>query len=161
MPNGRRDIAPRSTWSRVAIALRLSAVVLIGAAVASEQGMRWALISVAVGLLVVPLAFRRKAAPVAGALWSASADLLKGSRHFPGELSVLSDSVVWIPSSYSRHHGLGQLTVQLGEGTVVRLESGPALLDLFVDVRVADHESTRFLTHRSLGLRQAVRRTAG
>jgi hypothetical protein len=161
LPDGRHDIARRSTLSRLAFALRVLAVVFFGIALATEDGLRWVLIAGAVGLLIVPLAFRRKAAPVAGALWSASADLMQDSKHFPGQLSITTDAVVWNPSSYSRHHGFEQVTAQLGENGVVRLESGPALLDVFVDVRVADGKSTRFLTHRSLGLRRAIRQTAG
>jgi len=160
-PAGKRDIAHRSTLSKVALLLRVLALVFIGTAVATEQGLRWLFIAGAIGLLVVPLAFRRKAAPVEGALWSASADLLQGSKHFPGELSLTTGAVVWNPSSYSRNHGLDQVTLQLADGAVVRLESGPALLDVFVDVRATGRESTRFLTHRSPGLRRAIRRTAG
>ena len=161
LPDGRQDIAPRSTLSRLAFALRVLAIVFFSIALATEHGLRWVLIAGAVGLLIVPLAFRRKAAPVAGALWSASAELLQGSKHFPGELSITTDTVVWNPSTYSRHHGFEQVTAQLGESGGVRLESGPALLDVFVDVRVADGKSTRFLTHRSPGLRRAIRQTAG
>ncbi len=44
-----------------------------------------------------------------GAVYSGSADLVKNRRKFPGQLSVTDSGLFWIPSSYSKRHGLEQI----------------------------------------------------
>jgi hypothetical protein len=133
-------------------------LVCIGAAWFLNNGsLRGLLIAAAVGLLLVPIVFRRKAPVVAGTLWTASADLMRGAAKFPGQLCLTRDSVEWTPSSYASRHGASELSVQLARGTSVSFEAGPALLDILVTVHLADGEQTRFLTRRSPRLRRTIR----
>lgn len=152
-------VKPRSPLSWIAIGLRLLAAVLFSIALAHRAGLWWLLAVIAVGLFLVPFAWRRKAAPVAGAIWNASADLIEGGKHAPGELSFTPEAVVWVPSSYSLRHGYEEFVLPLTPRAKIELQSGPALLDVFVDVRGPGREA-RFLTHRSPRLRQAVRQIA-
>jgi hypothetical protein len=120
---------------------------------------RLALASVAAAGLLVAVAFRRKAPRVDGAMWSASADLMRDGSRFPGELSLLSNAVVWMPSKFSRRRGLdGAVRLAVDEQTELHFEAGPALLDVLVSVRSADGQTVRFTTHRSPGLAEAIRR---
>jgi hypothetical protein len=148
-------MTPRSSVSWLAIACRLLAIVAVGFALVREGGIRWVLVAVALGLVLVPFTWRRKAAPATGAIWNASADLIEGGKHAPGELSFTPDAVVWTPNSHSLSNGHEGLVLSLTEGATVELTSGPALLDVFVDVREPGRE-VRFLTHRSKGLERAV-----
>jgi hypothetical protein len=146
-------VARRSSWGRSAIVCRLLTLGLLILALAMESGLRWVLVALAGGLLV-PLAWRRKAAPAAGAVWTGSADLIEGSKHAPGQLSFTPEAVVWSPSSYSLRHGHEQLVAPLPKAKVT-LQAGPGLLDAYVDVRWPGRE-VRFLTRRSPRLGRAV-----
>ena len=148
-------VASRSFASWMAIACRLLAACLFLVVLLDQSGPRWALVAVAGGLLVVPIAWRRKAAPATDAVWTASADLIEGSKHAPGQLSLTSEAVVWTPSSYSLRHGHEELVLPLKKAKVV-LQTGPALLDVYVDVR-GPGEEVRFLTRRSSRLQRTVR----
>jgi hypothetical protein len=150
-----KQVAPRSSWSRSALVFRLLALGLFVVALARESGLRWVLVALACGLLVIPLVWRRKATPAASAVWTASADLIKGSKHAPGQLSFTPEAVVWSPSSYSLRHGHEQLVAPLPKAKVA-LQAGPGLLDAYVDVRWPGRD-VRFLTRRSPRLRRAVR----
>jgi hypothetical protein len=149
-------VTSRSSSGWLAIACRLLAAVALCFALVREGGIRWVLVAVAVGLILVPFAWRRKAAPAAGAIWNASADLIEGGTHAPGELSFTPEAVVWTPNSYSLHHGYERFVLPVTHGAKVKLQSGPALFDVFIDVRGPGRE-VRFLTHRSPGLERAVR----
>ena len=155
-----REVARRSPQSRRILALRgLSLVCFIGGLVANHHAsLRWLLIAVAAGLLLVPIAWRRKAPVAAGALWSASADLMHGAAKLPGQLSLTPEAVVWTPSSHSRRHGQEEMSVPLTGDTSVSLEYGPSLLDVLVTVRPSTGEPARFLTHRSPRLQRTIRK---
>ena len=79
------EISPRSPRSRAALALRVLALgCFIAGLVADHASLRWLLIVVAAGLLLVPIAWRdRKGPTVAGALWNASADVMQGAAEVP------------------------------------------------------------------------------
>jgi hypothetical protein len=128
----------------------------IAGLVADHASLRWLLIVVAAGLLLVPIAWRRKAPTVAGALWNASADVMQGATKFPGQLCFTADSAIWTPSYYSRHHGQEQISVPLTGDTSISLEHGSSLLDVLILVRPSTGEPTQFLTHWSPRLRRTV-----
>ena len=130
----------------------------IAGLVADHASLRWLLIVVAAGLLLVPIAWRRKAPVAAGAFWSASADFMHGATKSPGQLCFTPESVIWIPSSYSRHHGQEQISVPLTGDTSISMERGPSLLDVLILVRPSSGEPARFLTHRSHRLQRAIRK---
>ena len=154
-----REAARRSPRSRGILALRALALgCFIAGLFADHASLRWLLIAAAAGLLLVPIAWRRKAPAAAGAFWSASADLMRGATKLPGQLAFTPESVVWTPSSYSRHHGEEQVSVPLTDDTSVSLEYGPSLLDAVIIVRPSTGELARFLTHRSPRLRRAIRK---
>lgn len=153
-------VARRSGLSWLAIICRLLAGAGFLVALLHQSGPRWALAGVAVGLLLLPLAWRRKASPAAGATWSASADLVEDRKHAPGELSFTPDALVWTPSSHSVRNGYEELVVPLTSRANVTRQAGPALLDVFVDVRGPVREA-RFLTGRSSRLRRVVRQLPG
>lgn len=145
----------RSAQSWIVLSLRLLSLASFIAALMTEHGVRWVMISFALGLVVLPIAIRRKASTVAGALWTASADLLEGGTHHPGQLSLLPNSLIWIPSNSARRHGKYDLNLPLSSNSNLQLESGAALMDVFVDVIPKGGEHLRFLTHRSARLRRA------
>jgi hypothetical protein len=130
----------------------------IAGLVADHASLRWLLIAVAAGLLLVPIAWRRKAPVAAGAFWNASADVMHGVRKFPGQLCFTADSVIWTPSTYSRHHGQEQISVPLTGDTSISLEHASSLLDVLILVRPPTGEPARFLTHWSPRLRRAIRK---
>jgi hypothetical protein len=126
--------------------------------IANHTSLRWLLIAVAAGLLLSPIALRPKAPAAAGALWSASADLMHGAAKHPGQLSLTPESVVWTPSSYSRRHGQEEISVPLTGDTSVNLEYGPSLLDVLITIRPSTGEPATFITHRSPRLRRTIRK---
>jgi hypothetical protein len=158
--NQRREpadkVGRRSSLSWIAISCRLVAALGFASSLIVEHGIRWVLVAISLGLLAVPLALRKKARAVTGALWFASADLLEDQKKFPGELSLMSSAVTWIPSSYSRHLGKHEVNLSLTSDSSIQLQSGPALLDVLIDVTDANGQQTRFLTHRSSRLRHAM-----
>lgn len=126
--------------------------------VADHASLRWLLIAVAAGLLLVPIAWRRKAPVAAGAFWNASADFMHGATKSPGQLSFTSESVVWTPSKYSRNDGQEQISVPLTGDTSITLERGSSLLDVLILVRPPTGEPAQFLTHWSPRLRRTIRK---
>lgn len=107
--------------------------------------------------MLIPVAWRRKASSLPGAIHSVSADLLSGSsRRLPGELSVTATAVAWIPSNYSRRHGQEEVMIAAGDIAAITISRGPALLDLIVSVRGPDGYEWRFGTHSSRKLRDAL-----
>ena len=160
--NERRDdrweIDRRSARSRRILGLRALALVCSSAAlVVNHASLRGLLIAAAAGLLLVLIAWRRKAPVAVGTLWTASADLMHGAAKFPGQLCLTPESVAWTPSSYARRHGESEMSVQLTGDTSVSFEAGPSLLDVLITVHLANGEQARFLTHRSPRLRRTIR----
>jgi hypothetical protein len=153
-------IARRSGLSWLATLLRVLSLVGFVLALTLEGSGRWIWLAAAVGLLLIPFAWRRKADSAPGAVWSASADLLDGSHHFPGQLSITSDSVVWIPSHYSVGRGQVKLVLPMSDRGAVSLRAGPALLDVLLEVG-SHGRSTRFVTHRTPSLKRAVAELTG
>jgi hypothetical protein len=131
----------------------------IAGVVADHASLGWLLIVAAVGLLLVPIAWRRKAPVATGALWNASADVMHGVKKFPGQLSFTADSVIWTPSKHSRQHGQEQISVPLTRDTSISMEYGSSLLDVLIIVRPATGEAARFRTHWSPRLRRTIRKT--
>ena len=130
----------------------------IAGLVADHATLRWLLIVVAAGLLLVPIAWRRKAPVAPGAFWSASADFMHDATKFPGQLCFTADSVIWTPSNYSRHHAREQISVPLTGDTSISLEHGSSLLDVLILVRPPTGEPARFLTHWSPRLHRTIRK---
>jgi hypothetical protein len=118
---------------------------------------RVAFVSVAAAGFLVAVVFRRKAPHMPGALWSSSADLMRDGSRFPGELSLLADAVVWMPSAYSRQHGFNRpVRVALETWGGLEADAGSGLLDVVISVRSADGQTLRFATHRSPGLVEVI-----
>lgn len=132
----------------------------IAGLVVDHASLRWLLVVVAAGLVLVPIAWRRKAPVTAGAFWSASADFMHGATKSPGQLCFTPASVIWTPSSYSRHHGQEQITVPLTGGTSISAEHGSSLFDVLILVSPSTGEPARFLTHWSPRLRRAIRKVS-
>jgi hypothetical protein len=151
-------IHPRSSSSsRWVLGLRVLGLACFVLAIVSEHGLRLALIGAAAGLLLIPIALRRKGPRATDTVWSASADLVQEGMQFPGQLSLTTTALIWTPSSYSLERGKNEVAVQLESGLSVNLEAGPALLDVFVEVANRNGDPERFLTHRSPVLRRAIR----
>ena len=145
-------------WVRpVSIVLRLCGLAAFVAAFALRNGVGLGAACVGLGLLLVPLAWRRKAEILPGALYSASADLLtRPSRPWPGQLSITDHAVVWVPSAYSREHGQDRVQIDREEQPALRYERGPALLDLTLVVSTGDGVTRAFRMHQSRALREAL-----
>ncbi len=152
------DVSRRSARTWVVLASRLIALGCFTAGIVIKQGAAWALMAVAVGLLLVSLTWRRKAVTAPGAIWSAAADLLAGGRQFPGQISLTPSELVWIPSRYSMSKGRTDLTLPLLPEGGLHVEPGPGLLDLQLVAPDSTGASTRFLTHRSRRLRLVLKR---
>jgi hypothetical protein len=154
-----QEIARRSPRSRGILALRVLGLgCFLAGLVADHASLRWLLIGVAAGLVLVPTALRRKAPVAVGAFWSASADFVHGATKSPGQLCFTTESVVWTPSSYSRHHGQDRISVPLNGDTSISLEYGSSLLDVLILIRPSMGEPARFLTHWSPRLRRTIRK---
>jgi hypothetical protein len=156
------NIRRRGVLTRLALAFRISSAALLFAAfVLEHHQLRWILVALAVGLAVVPVAWRRKGATVPGALYWSSADLLAdGTRQkqYPGELSVTSTGLTWTPSRYSTSHGLAPVSIPTTACTAISMERGAALLDVIISARRVGGEESRFLTHWRPGLPRAIAR---
>jgi len=153
----RSGVVRRSRQSRLGLSLRVLALGALLSSFISEHGFRWALLAVAAGLLLVPLAIRQKAPPVAGALWTAPADLIEANAQWPGQFSLMPNSVNWTASTYSRKHGQHDLNLPISSHASINLESGSALMDVFIDMVAPSGERRRFLTRRSVRLRRVLR----
>jgi hypothetical protein len=134
----------------------MGSLACVAAGVVIRQGAGVALLAVALGLLLIGVAWRPKGEAGPGAVYSASADLLSDAGgHLPGQLSISADSVVWTPTAYSRRHGADVVTLAR-DGSTVSLDRGPALLDVIVAVSETRGPERRFLTRRSGALRRAL-----
>ena len=145
---------PRDVSTRVALAIKL--LVGTGALVvaAVRYGVLGAALVVLLGLGLAALTQRRKAAAVPGALWTAPADLLLRGRRFPGQLSVLSDGIIWRPSKYSVQHGVDE--VRTDSSRSARVNGGPAVADVFLTLTSPDGTVSTFLTRWSPRLAKAI-----
>ena len=153
---------PRDLGGWASLVCRCAAVVCAGAGLAARHGVEVGLTTSAVGLLVVPLAWRRKASGVSNALCTQSADLLDdGGRHLPGELSVTPTELVWVPSDHSRRRGATELRAPLAGPAEVVLQRGSALMDLVIQAQPSGAEAFRLLTHRSRRLRRVLDAASG
>jgi hypothetical protein len=145
-------------WGRLAsIVLRILSLAAFVAAFALRNGIGLAAACVALGLLLIPLAWRRKAESLPGALYSASADLLaRPSRPWPGQLSITEHAVAWVPSRSSRDRGQDRVLIDREDRPALRVERGPALLDVTLIVSTADGMTRAFRMHQSRALRKAL-----
>lgn len=140
------------------ILCRLTALIALGASIALRDGVAVALAGGAGGLLLVPFAWRRRAASIPNATYSAAADLVTTrAGAFPGQLSVAKDSIAWVPAAYSVRHGQLEVTISTEGHPEVILQSGPALLD-FTLLIAHGGQRFAFLTRRSRSLRRAIDR---
>jgi hypothetical protein len=159
MPGG---IEPRTPLFRLSLLSKVLALVLGVAAVLLRHGIGFVLVAFALGVALIPLVFRRKAAIAGGATYAASADRLvwEGARvrRFPGELSFTPRALVWTPSGFSQSHGVKPVVIDARECRTVRAERGKALLDVILSVGSSNGEEVRFLTHTRRGLRRAIAR---
>jgi len=138
-------------------AMRIAAAAVFVLALALRDGVSVALACVALGLLIVAVAWRNKAETLPDALYSASADLLPpGTGRFPGQLSVTADVIAWMPSTYSLRKGQSPISVDRVTQPTVELRAGPALLDATLVVTLRSGGSLSFQTHQSRRLHQAV-----
>lgn len=141
----------------VALVVRLLAATAGVASLALRNGWALALLCVAGALLLVPVAWRVKAARVPGALCSISADLLSPrNTHVPGELSVTPEDITWLPSKWAIDRGYGMLEIGRDRQPRIEVLGGPALLDLTVTVILPGGDQWIFRTHRSRALRRAL-----
>jgi hypothetical protein len=123
------------------------------------QGLWWILLAAAIGVAIVPVTWRRKAAIAPGARFASSADyILAEARRgqVPGELSFTARGIHWAPSKDSAAKGFLPLSFAIGECAPVSMRAGPALLDVVITVRRRSGGEWSFLTHRRTGLRSAV-----
>lgn len=138
------------------MAARIGSLACFAAGVIIRQGAGVALVVVALGLLLIGVAWRPKGDAAPGAVYSASADLLSNAGgHLPGQLSITADSFVWTPTAYSLRHGADEVTLAR-DGSAVSLDRGPALLDVIVALSETHGPERRFLTRRSGALRRAL-----
>jgi hypothetical protein len=133
------EIVPRSRLSWLAIFSRLGAVVLACTALLAEgQSPRWILLACAAGLAILPIAWRRKAAAVPGAIFATSADYLPGGPRrgqFPGELSVTETALTWNPSRHSIAKGFPPLTLAMDDCAAITMRGAPALFGVMIAER--------------------------
>jgi hypothetical protein len=155
-------IAPRSPLSWLAILFRLCAAALACVALLTQgSSPRWILLMCAAGFVIVPVAWRRKAAVAPAAILTTSADYLPrepGHAQFPGELSVTASALTWNPSRHSAANGILPLAIAIEDCTGITMQAGPALLDVIVTVHPRSGGEWLFLTHRSPRLRRAIAR---
>jgi hypothetical protein len=150
-----KRVEPRQPGSWAAITLRAISAACIVLALLTENTLRWTFLIVAAGTFLFVLMVLRPKGPAApGALWTSSADLLRGRRCFPGQLCLTTDAVIWIPTKYSRRHGMSEIALPVEDASTIRLKAGTALFSIFVDVCSPGGQVTRFGTHRSGCLRR-------
>jgi hypothetical protein len=151
---------PRSPNAWVAIVARLIAVVAICSALVVRHEAGLVLVVVGGGLLLVPLAWRRRAPNVDGATYSVPADYFEPShgKRLPGQLSLTETGVAWVPSRYSRSRGSREVVIDATGPTAITVERGTALLSVVVRIRASDGQEHRFGTRETRRLRQELGR---
>jgi hypothetical protein len=104
-------------------------------------------------VLLVLAVFRRKAAPAAGAIYSAGADRIAANgKRLPGQLSFTPEGLIWSPSSYSVRRG--ERPVELEAWQDLWLQRGPGIFDVTVTVVPIEGAPLRFGTRRSRRLEE-------
>jgi hypothetical protein len=145
---------PVAGWFGMILQLLASVAFLLG--LSRTVGWPWALLAVALGGLLIRVTHRSKGPTAEGATWSAGADLLMQRHKFPGQLSLTSEELIWIPSRYSERKGVVAVRVPLAT-SMINLSAGSALLDVIVRITAdGGGKPLRFLTHRSARLREAA-----
>jgi hypothetical protein len=157
VPDG---ITPRGRLSRLSLLSRVAAAALFLAAFVFEgHGIWWIIGAIALGVVLIALSWRGKAAVVPGSAFASSADYCPDANRlgtFPGELSITTSGLMWSPSKYSSGKGLRPVSLLTGECQSVSMQAGSALLDVVITVRGRTGSEWSFLTHRSPGLRRAI-----
>jgi hypothetical protein len=111
----------------------------------------------ALGLGLLPIAWRRNAPVVHGAVFTASADrLLPNGSHRPGQLSITPTALAWTPSGWSARRGQQSIDIDARDCKAISLERGVALLDLVIEITPVDGEAIRLLTHSNRQLQPAI-----
>jgi hypothetical protein len=156
-------VRPRTRRAWLALSFRaLSLSLLVVGAAALDHHPVVAAGALALGLAVLPIAWRRKAPVAPDAVFTASADrlLLNGS-HRPGQLSITRTTLAWTPSGWSARHGQQSIDIDAQDCKAISMERGVAILDLVIEITPVDGEAIRLLTHSSRRLQAAIDGFAG
>jgi hypothetical protein len=150
-------VLPRTQRARLALIARGLSLILFATAVALQHHPLEALSAVALGLALLPIAWRRKAPVAPGAVYTSSADqLLPNGRHRPGQLSLTTTTLTWLPSDYAVKHGGQAISIDARRCRAIALERGVGLLDVLLTVTPVEGEAIRLLTHSSRHLETAI-----
>jgi hypothetical protein len=150
-------VLPRTGRARLALSARGLWLILFATAVARRHHPVEALSAVALGLALLPIAWRRKAPVAPGAVYTSSADqLLPNGRHRPGQLSLTTTTLTWMPSEYSARHGEQAVNIDARLCSAITLERGVGLLDVLLTITPGEGEAIRLLTHSSRHLEAAI-----
>ncbi len=145
------------SWT--ALALRVSALLALGAGLAIEGHLWLALVAIPLGgaALTLLVAFRPKVRAAPGALYTAPADRLSNrGKKLPGQLSVTPDAIIWSPTRYAVRRGAKPIFLGRTDASFA-VDAGPALFDAIVTIN--PHEEKRrihLLTRRSRRLRDLL-----
>jgi hypothetical protein len=156
-------VRPRTRRSWLALGFRaLSLSLLVMSAAVLDHHPVVAAVAIALGLAVLPIAWRRKAPVAPDAVFTASADrlLLNGS-HRPGQLSITPTTLAWTPSGWSARHDQKSIGIDARDCKAISMERGVALLDLVIEITPVDGEAIRLLTHSNRQLEAAIDGFAG
>jgi hypothetical protein len=150
-------VLPRTQRAWLPLTVRVLWLILFATAVARRHHPVVALSAVALGLALLPVAWRRKAPVAPGAVYSSSADqLLPNGRHRPGQLSITTTALTWMPSGYSVEHGEQAVRIDARRCKAITLERGVGLLDVLLTITPVEGEAMRLLTHSSRHLKAAI-----
>lgn len=148
-------VSGRSNSARLALACRALALVVL-VALLGRHGVQVAALSIGLGLLLVPVAWRRRGDSATGALYAASADQVLGTERWSGQLSVTGSSVAWMPSGHSRRHDIAEVSITASREPVIEVQRGPALMDMTLTVKPGEGDEYRFVTRHSRRLVDAL-----
>jgi hypothetical protein len=153
----------RTRRARLALGLRaLSLSLLVVSAAALDHHPVVAAVALALGLAILPIAWRRKAPVAPDTDFSTSADrLLPNGSHRPGQLSITRTTLTWTPSRWSARRGQQSVDIDARACKTISLERGVALLDLVLEITPVDGEAIRLLTHSNRRLQAAIDGFAG
>jgi len=150
-------VLPRTQRVRLALTARALSLILFATAVARRHHPVEAVSALALGLALLPIAWRRKAPVVPGAVYTSSADqLLPTGRHRPGQLSITTTMLTWMPSRYSTEHGRQAVSIDARRCRAITLERGAGLFDVLLTVTPVEGEEIRLLTHSTSHLKTAI-----
>ena len=120
-------------WTRIAVWLLAAVFLVVGVALRSPAE---AALGLALGVGLILLTRRRKAAPAQDAVYTASADrLLADGTQQPGQLSVTATSLVWTPGRFASRRGAQAFTAEGADLRFVALRRGPGLAGVVLNVR--------------------------